>query len=117
MFAGKKYFVYLCIPEPKYPVPFRIMDNKSLIDKIAQGTGRTREEVQRMMESLVKLVGAAAADMDTVSVPSFGQFEPRKREERTATHPSSGARLLLPPKIVLTFKPSALLKTRIRESR
>lgn len=92
------------------------MDNKTLIDRIAQGTGRSREEVQSMMDTLTKLVGAAGADMDTVSIPSFGQFEPRKREERTATHPSSGARLLLPPKIVLSFKPSALLKTKIRES-
>lgn len=93
------------------------MDNKTLIDKLARGTGRPREDVQLMMETLTKIVGAAAAEMDTVSVPSFGQFEPRKREERTATHPSSGARLLLPPKIVLTFKPSALLKARIREVR
>lgn len=93
------------------------MDNKTLIDKISQAIERPKDEVQAMMTALVEVVGTAASEMDSISIPSFGQFEPRKRDERTATHPSSGARLLLPPKIALTFKPSALLKQKIRDAR
>ncbi|MDE5673785.1 MAG: HU family DNA-binding protein, partial [Muribaculaceae bacterium] len=56
-------------------------------------------------------------DLDSISVPSFGTFEPRKRLERVALHPASGKRLLVPPKIVLTFKPSVLLKQKTRNER
>lgn len=92
------------------------MDNKSLIERLAKSCGRPKEEVQKLLDSLTEIVGEAASEMDTISIPSFGQFESKKRLERIAVHPSTGARLLLPPKIVVGFKPSALLKQKIREA-
>ncbi|MDE6057969.1 MAG: HU family DNA-binding protein, partial [Muribaculaceae bacterium] len=51
---------------------------------------------------------------DSVTFPGFGSFEPRKRIERIAFHPSSGKRMLIPPKITMTFRPSSLLKQKVR---
>ena len=51
---------------------------------------------------------------DMVSMPGFGTFEPKKRMEREAVHPSSGKRILIPPKLTMVFKPSTLLKQKIR---
>lgn len=92
------------------------MDNKTLIERLAKSCDRPKEDVQKLVDSLTEIVGEAAAEMDTISIPSFGQFESKKRLERIAVHPSTGARLLLPPKIVVGFKPSALLKQKIREA-
>jgi DNA-binding protein HU-beta/integration host factor subunit alpha len=52
--------------------------------------------------------------MDTVVVPSFGAFEPKKRNERVMIHPSTGRRMLVPPRIVLTFKISQVLKAKLK---
>jgi nucleoid DNA-binding protein len=52
--------------------------------------------------------------MDSVFVPSFGTFEPKKRNERVMIHPSSGRRMLVPPKVALSFKVSKVLKSKLK---
>lgn len=54
--------------------------------------------------------------MDSVSIQGFGTFEPRKKLERITVNPATGKRMLIPPRIVLTFKPGAVLKNRIKEN-
>lgn len=52
--------------------------------------------------------------MDIVTLPGFGNFEAKKRLERVMVMPGTGKRMLLPPKMVLTFKPSAILKQKMK---
>ena len=51
-----------------------------------------------------------------VAVPSLGSFEPKKRMERITMHPSTGRRILIPPKLSVTFRPSTMLKLKVRQS-
>ena len=90
------------------------MDNKTLTDILSKRLDVSLDTVNSMMEGLTKIVGDSCAELDSVALPTFGTFEPRKRLERVALHPASGKRLLVPPKIVVTFKPSAILKQRVR---
>lgn len=90
------------------------MDNKTLIETLSRRLDISRETVGSLIEGLSKTIGECGAELDSVSIPSFGTFEPRKRVERIALHPASGKRLLVPPKIVVAFKPSAVLKQKIR---
>lgn len=89
------------------------MDNKTLIDKIVADTGVARDNVQTVISAFCNVLGEKCVDMDTLIVPGFGQFEPKKRKERLTVHPSSGKRLLVPPKLVIGFRPSAILKGKI----
>lgn len=93
------------------------MDNKTLIDKIAADIGSSPEVVEQLMATLSSVVGEAAADLDSVVLPGFGVFEPKKRLERMALHPASGTRLLVPPKIILSFRPATSLKQKIRNGK
>lgn len=90
------------------------MDNKTLVDTLSKKLDISRDTVISLIEGLSAVVGECGADLDSISIPSFGTFEPRKRMERVAVHPASGKRLLVPPKIVLSFRPSSVLKQRIR---
>lgn len=90
------------------------MDNKTLVDILSKNLDISRDTVQNLIDGLASAVGECGAELDSVTVPSFGTFEPRKRMERVAVHPSSGKRLLVPPKIVMSFRPSPLLKQRIK---
>lgn len=90
------------------------MDNKTLTDILSKRLDVSLDTVNSMMEGLTKIVGDSCSELDSVALPAFGTFEPRKRLERVALHPASGKRLLVPPKIVVTFKPSAILKQRVR---
>lgn len=53
--------------------------------------------------------------MDSVSIQGFGTFEPRKKLERIAVNPATGKRMLIPPKIVLSFKPGINIKNKLKE--
>lgn len=90
------------------------MDSKQLIEKICEDTTQSREEVARMIGGLVSVIGNAAIEMDSVIISGFGAFEPRKRMERIAVQPSTGKKLLLPPRLLLGFRPSVLLKQRVK---
>ncbi|MBO4964656.1 MAG: HU family DNA-binding protein [Muribaculaceae bacterium] len=90
------------------------MDSRQLTEKVAAAMNRSREEVETLVQNLSIVVSKTAIEMDSVMVAGFGTFEPRKRMERVALNPSTGKRLLLPPRLLLGFRPSALLKQKVK---
>lgn len=91
------------------------MDNKTIIDTIAQSTGRSKENISDLMDALIDVLTSALKDGDSVSVPVLGTFETKLKGERITIHPTNGKKLMIPPKITINFKPSTTLKNRIRE--
>ena len=92
------------------------MDNKTLIERVAADTGMSREEVQETLNAFYTLTAECCVAMDTIIIPGFGQFEPKKRKERLTVHPATGRRLLLPPKLVVNFKPSGVMKSNLQNT-
>lgn len=90
------------------------MDNKKLIDKVARKLGRNKGDVSKLLEAFTSIVATRCSEMDSIVVPGFGSFEPRKRNERVIANPSNGKRTLFPPKITLHFKVSAVLKNKLK---
>lgn len=90
------------------------MDNKTLINIIAQRLDINPEEVEANLLSLSEIIVEVTKQGDSVAIPGFGQFEPRMRDERVTTHPSTGKKILVPPKVSMVFKPSALLKQKVK---
>ena len=90
------------------------MDNKKLIDTVAANLGRTPEDVSKLLEAFAGVLTARCSEMDSVAIPGFGTFEPKKRNERIMVQPSTGKRMLVPPKMVLGFKVSKVLKAKLQ---
>lgn len=90
------------------------MDSKSLNEELAQLLGRSEAEISELSSRLADVIGELVANGDSIIIPAFGSFEPKKRAERVSVHPSSGKKLLIPPKLSIVFKPSSSLKTRVR---
>lgn len=86
------------------------MDNRTLTDIISSRLQIEPDEVKRLSAALGEVIGESMARLDPVAVSSFGVFEPKQRDERIALHPATGRRLLVPPRIVVGFRPSASLK-------
>ena len=51
---------------------------------------------------------------ENIVMTGFGTFEVKKRLERIIVSPSTGQRMLVPPKLVLGFKPVTTLKERLK---
>lgn len=92
------------------------MDSKKLIDNLSKATDIEKEQITSMIEAFGEIIVSTTSKGDSVALPSFGSFEVSKRDERIITHPASGKKMLIPPKLTLNFRPSAVLKQRIRRS-
>lgn len=93
------------------------MDNKKLVETVAANMGRSTEDVDKLLEALAGVLRTRCGELDCVYVPGFGTFEPKKRNERVMINPSTGKRMLVPPKIALGFKVSRILKSKLKSSK
>jgi len=92
------------------------MDNKSFIDKLSERCDMEPERIGRIIDNLCEVIGESIMEEDTISVPSFGSFDAKKKMERIVVHPSSGKKLLVPPKLSIAFRPSGLLRRQIKSA-
>ncbi|MBR1548488.1 MAG: HU family DNA-binding protein [Prevotella sp.] len=90
------------------------MNNKEFIAELARRTGYTPRATQRLVDDVVNAMGDAFQDGNSVMVPSFGLFETKKKMERVIVNPSTGNRMLVPPKLVLGFKPNQTWKEKLK---
>ena len=86
------------------------MNNKELISALAVATGSKVGDAGRLLETVTMLMGDHFTKDDSVQLAGLGTFEVRKKMERVIVNPGTGQRMLVPPKLVLGFKPHLALK-------
>lgn len=90
------------------------MNNKSLISELSQRLGYTQDDTQKMVNTVIDAMNDVFQRGDVVVIPKFGTFEVRKRLERIVVNPSTKQRMLVPPKLVLNFKPTLAVKEKLK---
>jgi len=90
------------------------MNNNDFITELAEKTGYSAEEAQRMVDIVVETMADRFQEGDVVLIPNFGSFEIKRKMERIMVNPSTGQRMLVPPKLVLNFKPNSNWKERVK---
>ena len=91
------------------------MNNKDFIRELAQRTGFTHEQTQKMVQTMVDFIGDAIAEDNPLQLTGFGTFEVKKKMERVMVSPQTGQHLLVPPKLALAFKPIPSWKEKIKK--
>lgn len=91
------------------------MNNKGFIAELSRRTGFTQDDTQKMVSTVIDTMNDAFQRGDIVSVPKFGTFEVKKRFERIVINPGTKQRMLVPPKLVLSFKPIASIKEKLKK--
>lgn len=90
------------------------MNNKEFIAELAKRTEMTPKESQQLVDRLIEIMADALDDGDTINIQGFGSFETRKKTERIIVNPATKQRQLIPPKLTVSFKPSTVLKDKIK---
>ena len=90
------------------------MTNKDFIAELAQKTGYSPEDTQKMVNAIVETMGDQFQDDGSVLVPTFGTFEVKKKLERIMVNPTTGQRMLVPPKLILCFRISPTWKDKLK---
>ena len=91
------------------------MNNKEFIAELAERTGYSTKDTQKLVNSLVDAMGDTFQEDNAILVPNFGVFETKKKMERIMVNPATGQRMLVPPKLVLNFKPNQTWKDKLKE--
>lgn len=86
------------------------MNNKEFIDELSKQTNQTVSATTKLVNDAIKILEEHFEHDDTVGFSGFGTFEVKKKMERISVNPTTGKRFLIPPKLVLGFKQSSLLK-------
>ena len=68
-----------------------------------------------MVKSLIDTMSEDFEKGENVTISGFGTFEVKKRMERVLVNPTTGKKMLVPPKLVLGFKPSNSIKEQLKK--
>ncbi|MBQ6747514.1 MAG: HU family DNA-binding protein [Bacteroidaceae bacterium] len=90
------------------------MNNKDFIAELARRCESSSRDVSDMIFTLTQMMTDKWQNNDSIAIQNFGSFEVRKKSERISVNPVSKQRLLVPPKLVLTFRPSNMLKDKFK---
>ena len=90
------------------------MNNKEFISEVATQTGYTNKSTQELSGCLVELMSGHLEEGHSIQVPNFGSFEVKKKKERIMVSPMTQQRMLVPPKLVVSFKPATVIKDKFK---
>lgn len=90
------------------------MINKEFISELSQKTGYTNKDTARLVSSVLGIMTQELQEGNTIALQGFGTFEVKKKAERITFNPTTKQRMLIPPKLVLSYKPSNVLKEKIK---
>lgn len=90
-----------------------IMNNKQFLAELSKRCNLSVTETEKNTEALINVMESIWHDGDSVNLSGFGLLGVRKKKERVSVSPSTGVKMLVPPKLVLTYKPSPVLKDKV----
>lgn len=90
------------------------MNNKEFISELSRRFVYANKDTTQLVSSVISIMTQQLQDGNTVAIQGFGTFEVRKKLERISINPATQQRMLIPPKLVLTYKPSAILKEKFK---
>ena len=88
------------------------MNNKEFTSELADRLGYTIKDTSELISSLLSDMTQELEDGNAIQ--GFGSFEVKKKAERISINPSTKQRMLVPPKLVLTYRPSNTLKDKFK---
>ncbi|WP_303013395.1 HU family DNA-binding protein [uncultured Bacteroides sp.] len=90
------------------------MNNKEFTSELAERLGYTIKDMSELIASLLADMTQELEEGNIIAIQGFGSFEVKKKAERISINPVSKQRTLIPPKLVLSYKPSNTLKDKFK---
>ncbi|MBR3433564.1 MAG: HU family DNA-binding protein [Bacteroidaceae bacterium] len=89
------------------------MNNKEFLSALSAKTGYNTKETGLMVRDVISVLTGELTEENTVGITGFGTFEVKKKLERVLVNPSTKQRMLVPPKMVVSFKPNSGMKDKV----
>jgi len=82
-------------------------------ESIQNRIGFPRKKSVELLETLLEIIKKSLETGDDILVSGFGKFCVKHKTERKGRNPATGNDLMLPPRKVVSFKCSSVLRDRI----
>ena len=92
------------------------MNKSQLVEAIANETGVTKADANRVLDAFRKTVTEALRDGDQVVLPGFVSFSTANRAERTGRNPQTGEEMIIKASRVAKIKAGKSLKEAVQEA-
>ena len=89
------------------------MNKTELIAAVAEKTGMTKKDAERVINATLETVTASMVAGDKVQISGFGIFEVKAREARVGRNPRTKESIQIPATRLPAFKASKALKDAI----
>ena len=95
----------------------KTLTRMDLSESVFREVGLSRNESADLVESVLEKISSSLVSGEQVKISSFGTFSIRQKNARVGRNPKTGEEAPIPPRRVLTFRPSHLMKDRVSEGK
>ena len=93
------------------------LTKEHIVDSLYNQCSFSKKKSTMLVESLLELMKSTLENGEDVLISGFGKFSVREKSQRRGRNPQTGEKLVLPPRRVVTFRCSSVLKGRINGHR
>jgi nucleoid DNA-binding protein len=89
---------------------------KDLAKKIAEAVGINQLLALEIVQMTFDGITDTLVEEGRIELRNFGVFEVKRRKAREARNPRTSEKVMVPPRLVVTFKPGREMEQRVAES-
>ena len=90
------------------------MNNKELVAELARRLGKTQKEIGSLLDVTAEAMVETMNEDTLLSIQGFGSFDVRKKQDRVLVNPVTKQKMVIPPKLSLTFKVGTTYKNKLK---
>lgn len=91
------------------------MTKADLVEQVSRSVKLTKKDVAAIVDILLEEISVALAAGQHIEIRGFGSFKVKKRKQRLARNPRTGASVQVPEKQVPFFKASRELRALVEQ--
>ena len=91
-----------------------ILSNKEFISELSRKLGYINKDTSQLVSSVIGIMVQELQDGNSVTIQGLGTFDVKKKLERISVNSVTQQRMLIPPKLVLVYTPSIVLKEKFK---
>jgi nucleoid DNA-binding protein len=90
------------------------VNNNEFVKSLSERTGQSQREMRRLLSHMTEIFRKTLDKEFKFTIPRLGTFGTRIRQKRKAFHPRLKKHIMLPPKRIISFNTSSILKNNVK---
>lgn len=89
------------------------MTKSDIFEIVSIELGLSKKDSAELVEAVLALMKSTLESGEKLKIAGFGNFEVKQKDDRRGRNPQTGETITIEARQILTFKPSAVLKSAI----